>query len=206
MQAGPLRSRRAWSEMLITPPRTAPVTVDAVVPLYHRVYTALRQQLLEGPDTGIVDPHSYRAEDQFKLLGSGFQSWGIDHIGNTHVGDTLPLRVIQPEPQRQNFAGGSCYIRPERWLDRKAGGSSFSTGWPIGSRGWRAGACARRYCQSGLPSLCTRPWTRCVSSSPTKTSPHITRCRSCSTSSSYSPVTPSSSPVLLSRVRTHKLP
>lgn len=30
------------------PPRSAPVTVDAVVPLYHRVYTALRQQLLEG--------------------------------------------------------------------------------------------------------------------------------------------------------------
>lgn len=31
-----------------TSPRTAPITVDAVVPLYHRVYTALRQQLLEG--------------------------------------------------------------------------------------------------------------------------------------------------------------
>ncbi len=30
------------------PPRAAPVTVDAVVPLYHRVYTTLRQQLLEG--------------------------------------------------------------------------------------------------------------------------------------------------------------
>lgn len=29
-------------------PPARPVTVDSVVPLYHRVYTALRQQLLEG--------------------------------------------------------------------------------------------------------------------------------------------------------------
>ncbi len=97
--------------MPIAPSRSAPVSVDAVVPLYHRVYTALRQQLLEArypperalPGEPSLARHFGVARITIRRALQQLEAEGLV-VRNPSRG-TYPAKAASPSEPRANISG-----------------------------------------------------------------------------------------------------